>query len=36
MPGSSKFDRRLMQVRMVITAIAVLTIGAVFAYHQFG
>lgn len=36
MPGSSKFDRRLMQVRMVITALAVLTIGAVFAYHRFG
>jgi len=36
MPGSSKFDRRLMQVRMVITALAVLTIGAVFAYHHFG
>ena len=36
MPGASKFDKRLMQIRVVITAIALLTIGAVFAYHQFG
>lgn len=36
MPGASRFERRLMHVRMIITAIAVLTIGAVFAYHQLG
>jgi hypothetical protein len=36
MPGSSKFDQRLMQVRVVITALALLTIGAVIAYHQLG
>ena len=35
MPGSTKFDRHLLQLRVIFTAIALLILGAVLAFRHF-